>query len=576
MKFPKRHRRSESGYYQSLTRWMALIIIFVSITPVILVSGFILNAFRNSYQAKIYDHLGELVLKKTQNIDSFLWEKLSDIRYVAASTPFGELTREAVIQEKLRHLRREFDTVFEDLGVVNHEGVQLAYSGPFELEYADYSEAEWFKSAIQTRYYISDVFSGLRGKPHFIVAVRNMHDGKPWILRATLDFLSFNTLVERLRIGQTGFAIILNKYGEYQTKPFFENIEINNKNLYQFMKQADPTPKGIHIVERAGSDGRRKIYVGSFLKDDDWLLVYQQDKDDAFADLRHTQDIAVIIIVVSTLAVIAVAVMLSMKMIHRISVSDKEKEIMNQQVIETGKLASIGELASGIAHEINNPVAIMVEEAGWIEDLLMEEDLHQCKNLEEFQRAVGQIRLQGKRCKEITHKLLSFARKTDSWVQDVQINDLVEEVVNLSSQKAKYTNVDIVTRLDPNLPAIRASYTEGQQVLLNLINNALYALESKNDRGRIEINTKLADDHIVIDVIDNGSGIPAAVIPRIFDPFFTSKPVGKGTGLGLSICYGIIKKLGGEITVDSVLGEGTHFQIRIPSENPGTPLSGDT
>ena len=573
MKFPKRHKRSDTGYYQSLTRLMALIIIFVSITPMILVSGFILNEFRISYQAKIYDHLGELVLKKKQNIDSFLWEKLSDIRYVAASNSFQEIVYEDFIQKELRILRREFDTVFEDLGVVNDQGLQLAYAGPFKLEHADYSRAEWFKSAIKTPYYISDVFTGLRGKPHFIVAVRNIWEGKPWILRATIDFLSFNTLVEKLRIGQTGFAIILNRYGEYQAKPFFENIEINNKNLYQFMKQAEQTPKGVHIVERKGSDGRQKIYVGAFLKDDDWLLVYQQDKNDAFSDLRHTQNIAIIIIVIGAIGIIATAVVLSMKMVTRISMSDREKEIMNQQVIETGKLASIGELASGIAHEINNPVAIMVEEAGWIEDLLADEDLRQCQNLEEFQRALNQIRMQGRRCKEITHKLLSFARKTDSWVQDVQINDLIDEVINLSAQKAKYTNVDIVSDLDPDLPTVQMSYTEGQQVLLNLINNALYALESKNDRGRIEVNTKLDGDHIIIDVIDNGTGIPPAIIPRIFDPFFTSKPVGKGTGLGLSICYGIINKLGGDIDVESVLDQGTHFQIRIPvkgtSKNSG-------
>ncbi len=576
MKLPKPHKRSDTGYYQSLTRWMVLTIILVSITPMILVSGFILNEFRIAYQAKIYDHLGELVLKKKQNIDSFLWEKLSDIRYVAASNTFQNLATETFIQAELRNLRREFDTVFEDLGVVNAQGRQIAYAGPFKLEQADYSEAAWFRSAIRAPYYISDVFTGLRAKPHFIVTVTNMWEGKPWILRATIDFLSFNTLVEKLRIGQTGFAIILNKYGEYQTKPFFENIEINNKNLYQFMKQAEQTPKGVHIVERQGADGRPKIYVGAFLKDDDWLLVYQQDKDDAFADLHHTQNIAIIIIVISAFGIIVMAVVLSMKMVTRISVSDHEKEIMNQQVIETGKLASIGELASGIAHEINNPVAIMVEEAGWIEDLLVEEDLKQTKNLEEFQRALNQIRMQGKRCKEITHKLLSFARKTDSSVQDVDVNEMIGEVVNLSAQKAKYANVDIVANLAPELPSIPMSYTEGQQVLLNLINNALYALESKPDRGRIEIDTKLEGGRIVIDVIDNGAGIPPAIISRIFDPFFTSKPVGKGTGLGLSICYGIINKLGGDIDVDSVLDQGTHFRIRIPVPDPVQPAAAET
>ena len=142
------------------------------------------------------------------------------------------------------------------------------------------------------------------------------------------------------------------------------------------------------------------------------------------------------------------SLILSRRLINRIARSDREqeiaaqeKEMMSQQVIETGKLASVGELAAGIAHEINNPVAIMVEEAGWIQDLLEEEEFQKSENLQEFHRALEQIHTQGKRCKDITHKLLSFARKTDSSIKDVLLNDLLNEVAYLSSQRAKYSNI---------------------------------------------------------------------------------------------------------------------------------------
>jgi two-component system, NtrC family, sensor kinase len=135
--------------------------------------------------------------------------------------------------------------------------------------------------------------------------------------------------------------------------------------------------------------------------------------------------------VLGGLAILTMAFVLSRRVVKRIAKADQEKQMMNKQVIETGRLAAIGELAAGIAHEINNPVAIMVEEAGWIEDLLGE-GINQEGNMEEFKRALKQIQTQGRRCKEITHKLLSFARKTDSRVQTVQLNELIEEVVNLS------------------------------------------------------------------------------------------------------------------------------------------------
>jgi len=249
-------------------------------------------------------------------------------------------------------------------------------------------------------------------------------------------------------------------------------------------------------------------------------------------------------------------------MVDRVVSADQEKEMMNEQIIESGKLASVGELAAGIAHEINNPVAIMVEEAGWIGDLLEEEEFQQGKNLDEFQRALNQIRAQGRRCKEITQKLLSFARKTDSRVQEVNANELIDEIVALSAQRAKYSNVTIETDLQNDLPALHMSQTELQQVLLNLINNALDAMEKQG--GTINISSKTVDSSVMIEVTDDGPGIPEANLSRIFDPFFTTKPVGKGTGLGLSICYGIINKLGGQLEVRSTLNKGSVFCVRIP------------
>jgi two-component system NtrC family sensor kinase len=210
-------------------------------------------------------------------------------------------------------------------------------------------------------------------------------------------------------------------------------------------------------------------------------------------------------------------------------------------------------------------VAIMVEEAGWIEDLMEDEDLSQFENLAEFQRALQQIKNQGKRCKEITHKLLSFARKTDSRIQDVAINELLEEMVALSAQRARYSKVAIETHLEEGLPPLQVSQTELQQVFLNLINNALDAME--NTGGSLKISSHHDDGRVLIEVADNGPGIPRSNLARIFDPFFTTKPVGKGTGLGLSICYGIIKKMGGEIDVNSVLDMGTTFRIQLPVQS---------
>ena len=557
---------NKDKYYRVLLRTVVFVILVTAITPMAVVTLFILEEFKMSYHKKLYDNLELLARKHKKNIDMFLKEKLMDINLMANSNGFEELSNEVKLNKIFNVIQRSYDRVFVDLGIVNHEGVQIAYAGPHKLKGAKYSETEWFKKAIISQYFISDVFSGLRGTPHFIVTVRNEHDGKPWILRATIDFGEFNNLVEYLRLGETGFAFIINQKGQFQTKPI---SEVNPEKFIKIIQDKSKSTNFSTILEQYDNSDNIVLYTLTSLKNGEWIMVLQQDHDDAFADLENTQKIAFLITLVGSLVIIATALILSHMLINRISKADEEKKIaddekekMSKQVIETGKLASIGKLAAGIAHEINNPVAIMVEEAGWIKDLLEEEEFQESNSLNEINRALDQINTQGKRCKDITHKLLSFARKTDSRVEDIFVNELLTEIVHLFSQRSKYSNIEVTTRFQKNLPPLSASETELQQVFLNLVNNSLDAMEKTG--GTVTLSSNKFGNDIVITVADTGPGINEANLSHIFDPFFTTKPVGKGTGLGLSICYGIIKKMGGDINVQSAVNKGTIFEIKIP------------
>jgi two-component system NtrC family sensor kinase len=553
-------------YYRSLIRNMVLIILTVSMIPMVLVSSTLYLQFRDSYRGKVNDHLRELVQKHKQNIDTFLQERLTDIRLMAARYGHERLKDTATLQLNLDLLQQEYGVVFSDLGVVSARGYQEAYAGPFKLGQAYYGESAWFKEALKRDQVISDVFLGLRGLPHFIVAVHNTAAGTPWILRATIDFAYFNNLVDNVRIGRTGQAFILNREGRLQTsagphRPLTASLdEPYLKGLWETMASGR---EEVRIRIMKDHTGHEHICAGAFLKNGDWLLVYQQSAGDAFADLDQSFLVATVLMMLGAAAVVIMAVALSRRMVTRIANVDTEKKIMNEQVVETGKLASIGELAAGVAHEINNPVAIMVEEAGWIEDLLLEEDLQSPRTVEEFKRSLGQIKTQGRRCKEITQKLLSFARKSSAQIQDIRVNELLSDLLAISAQRARYGKVELTTRFADHLPSVRVSISELQQVFLNLINNALDAME--NNGGTLTLSTRAEGGFVVVDFADTGVGIPAPYLNRIFDPFFTTKAVGKGTGLGLSICYGIIHKMGGKIEVKSTVDIGSTFTVYIPS-----------
>jgi len=550
----------DTAYYASLTRKMMIVIIAVSLTPLILISALTRHYFQAAYSEKVISQLEERLLRHRQIIDDFLTERLGALRVQANSAQFGMLLDNKVLQERLVLVQEEFGRSFEDLGIVNEQGVQVAYAGPHELQGANYGDAPWFKQAIQRDSFASDVFSGLRGYPHLVIAVRREFEGQKWLLRASIDFERFKTLVASAGMGSTGVGFIVNSKGEYQTA-----VPTNfTGNLEPFTKFAGTDPSAgeqVRTMEQADSAGGNYLYLMTRLKDGQWVLGYAQATDEAFSEMLVARRTAIAVFVIGTLGIILGAVILSRRMVNRIAEVVHEKQVINEQLVEAGKLASLGEMAAGIAHEINNPVGIMVEEAGWMQDLLEDENLNE-ENLSEFKRSLHKIGTQGRRCKEITHKLLSFARKTDPTAKTSQLNDLIKEVVGLSEQRARYSNVKIGTDLQDDLPTIHVSPSEMQQVLLNMMNNSMDALGNKG--GTVHITSRQDGAFVVVDVADNGSGIPQEHLTKIFEPFFTTKPVGKGTGLGLSICYGILKKLGGDIRVDSEVGQGTTFHIFVP------------
>ena len=429
----------------------------------------------------------------------------------------------------------------------------------------DYSEALWFRQSIKKDFYISDVFLGVRKTPHFIIAVKFKGEGKEWILRSTINFKNFNYMVENVRRGETGMAFIMNRKGVVQTRPPLPIAP--NKKICQDLIISKVNFKEINdtaIVEDK-IFGKRCLFVLTPLKKKEWILVFQQEAKEAFSVLYHALNLTIIFFVIGSIGFIA-TFLLSRQIVNllisQVKSVRKEKEAINDQLIKASRLSSIGELAAGVAHEINNPVAIMVEEAGWIGDLLEEEDNEKIKNFGEIYQSLKQIKTQGKRCKDITHQLLSFARKTDSDVESLKLNNLINEIVALSQQRARYRNIKLETKLDEFLPTINASQSEMQQVLLNMINNAFDAINSKG--GTVTIRSRVDKDYIIVDVADTGTGIPEANLYKLFDPFYTTKPVGKGTGLGLSICYGIIQKKGGDIKVESEVGVGTTFHVLFP------------
>jgi two-component system, NtrC family, sensor kinase len=241
---------------------------------------------------------------------------------------------------------------------------------------------------------------------------------------------------------------------------------------------------------------------------------------------------------------------------------------MEHQMTACERLASLGTLAAGVAHEINNPLAIMKESAGWMKLLLGKTaDL---PRRQDFERALDKIEKSIERAKRITHQLLGMARKGDSLFSEFSLGEIVEEAIALVSKGTLKKDIEFVQEIEPGLRPLWSDPYQLRQVLVNLLTNAVHATERG---GRITVSCKDADDKVTLVVQDTGQGIPKENLERIFEPFFTTKSPGEGTGLGLFVSRGIVEKLGGTIGVASQVGEGTRFTITLPKAfNPEQAL----
>ena len=238
---------------------------------------------------------------------------------------------------------------------------------------------------------------------------------------------------------------------------------------------------------------------------------------------------------------------------------------LQEDLIRVDRLAEIGRIAAGVAHEINNPIAVINEVSGWMGEVVRDASSLSPEDRQELEEAVTKIGGQTKRCRTITHKLLDFSRDSAPTKSEFDIVALLKETIGFLHPEVKHTSIKIDLQAAERPLLVNSDKKLLEQVFVNFITNAVHAVrERTEDTGLIEITVLRNDSDVEIGFKDDGVGIPTEVQSKIFDLFYTTKPPGKGTGLGLAICRSIVKKLGGDITLESQVGVGTTFTVRIP------------
>jgi two-component system, NtrC family, sensor kinase len=544
--------------YRRIWQLSVLLTSIVALVPLIFITLVDYQVTERALESEFRFRTARIVSNTRRTIDFFLSERRSALDFIARDNDPVDLDNPVRLAAILENLQASFGGGFVDLGIINAGGEQKSYVGPFELEHKDYHDQPWFKAVVTRGVYISDVFMGYRKVPHLIIAVKqDTANGGFQILRASLSIRPFEDLLSNMELSGLGDAFIVNHQGILQTNSRYHGTVLENLTLK--IPEYNPVTQ---VIEEKNPQGETLFIGYRFIEETPFILMIVKKKIDLMQPWHRARLRLIIFLVVSVTIILVVILWTAGFMVRHMHIADEKRLITLHQVEYASKMASIGRMAASVAHEINNPLAIINEKAGLIQDLFTIKRQYTADA--KLSGLVDSILASVNRAGKITKRLLTFARNLEAAVEIIHLKEVIDEVLSFSGKEAELRSIDIRVNVKPETPAIKSDRGKLQQIFLNIVNNAFAAMP---DGSSLEIEAGPSQDRgVTISFCDHGCGIPPEDLERVFEPFFSTKTQQGGTGLGLSITYNLTHEIGGDIKVTSEVGKGTCFLITLPLE----------
>ncbi|MDH4042961.1 MAG: ATP-binding protein [Gemmatimonadota bacterium] len=548
----------ESRHYRELFRHTLSRQILLYFMPLLLLAVFFHIQYRHLLRESARAHLAVIAEQQAATFDLFLRERLTNLANIIEDPLFTPHARdEAYMSVRLATLQQTSDA-FADLGVVSVDGQLVTYVGPVTFpEGVNYHDEPWFAELLagEDRSLITEIYLGFRGRPHFTIAVKRARNGSVQVLRSTLSPERLAEYLATLEGASEVHAAVVSATGILQVAAPRGGSALRDS---RFSPPRQPA-RGIMPQDRAAGVPE---YAYAWLRETPWALVVTEAPNPAGGGIAAFPG-NIFGITVAFFALMGVVILGRARQLvgKQLAVEHHEAELSGQ-LVQAAKLASVGELAAGIAHEINNPLAVIAEEVGVLKDSLdpaLVQEGDPPIDLPEHLHAIHEAVF---RCRDITRKLLGFVRQTEVRVERQDLHAILDDVVDgMLGNELTISSITVVREYDPTVLEILTDRNQLVQVFVNLVKNAVDAMPRG---GTLTIMTRHLEDRVAIAMRDSGCGIPAAQLDQIFMPFFTTKEPGSGTGLGLSVSYTIIKTFGGTVRVDSAPGHGSTFTIELP------------
>lgn len=549
-------RQQTQKYFRKLRYRLVIGLVAVFIIPHALFSIYFHIQFTSSLKKADILNLAALSESQRNTIDLFLQERVVNLFTLFHSREFSIQPSAREMSDYLQYLQQVSDA-FVDVGFLNANGIQIGYAGPFpQLEGKNYLSEKWYITLVAHKkdYFISDIYTGFRNKPHFTIAVKQIIDGQVYTIRSTLDPDKFYMFLRTISHGKGIESALINQNGRYQV------VDPDRGELLsmgEFVPAFSPKSGVMEILE----NGDQVLVAYNWLNETNWALLVWQPLIIAHAEMYSARKIMMVSLILLLGVTSVIIYALTRRIVNHAQASTEKSLELQTQLVHASKLASLGELATGVAHEINNPLAIITSTSGVVRDLLNPE-FQLDASPENILHEIDIIESAAFRASKITRQLLDFGHEYKPTLSMCDIHAILDEVINgLKASEFKVQDIEIKRKYKPNLPRILLDSDQIRQVFLNIINNAGDAITGP---GTITVSTDIKNEKLLVTIKDSGKGMTSEQMQKIFDPFFTSKEVGKGTGLGLSVSLSIVKSMGGTITVQSLPEVGSSFTIQLP------------
>jgi two-component system NtrC family sensor kinase len=544
-------------------KWKLIVSItsIVALTPLIIMTMIDYRLSRGVIETEMLTNTTRMVSNTSRTVSFFLMQHKSALDFLVQDNSYQSMMEPGRLATILKNLHSVFGG-FTDIELVNASGNREAFAGPHRLQGANLCNKKCYQQVYKNGTYISDVTgdNGIGGR--IVIAIKNgLPNNNFFILCTAVDAGLLNRMVSQLDIGSNDDAFIINENGILQTP------SRHHGGIYDKIDLPVPRQSSEAKVFEANDASSKPILIGyTHIFGTSLILMIIKDKSEAMS-LWLRPRLKLIGFLVLSIAIVLFAILGSATyLVNRLHMADNIRIAALHQVEYTNKLASLGRLSSGVAHEINNPLAIINQKVGLIKDLFSFKEEY--AGDEKLMKIIDEVLASVQRCSSITRRLLNFSRHMESKIEPIDLREIINEVLVFLEKEAKRRRVDISVNHIDNIPEFESDRGSLQQIFLNLFNNAFAAIK---DDGYLKIAVIRQDeDAVCVTVADNGCGIPAEDIQRVFEPFFSTHGDQGGTGLGLSITYGLVKEIGGDIQVESTVGKGTQFSVLLPMKTKKT------